>query len=50
MIKTKEDISEAFLKFLRENNLNVYESAGIVIMAHSSDDFYIKLNEWIYEE
>ena len=49
MIKTKEEISEAFLKFLRDNYLNVYESNGKVIMAHSSDDFYIILNEWIYE-
>lgn len=50
MIKTKEEISEDFPKFLYENDLNLYESGRKIIMAHASDEFYIQLNEWIYEE
>ena len=49
MVKTVEDIREALLKWLVENSLNMYESNGMIILAHSSDDFFINLNEWIDE-
>ena len=44
MIKTKEEIEAAPLKFLIENSLNMYEGLGGIILSHSSGDFYLNLS------